>query len=48
MTKKKKPTMMEVKGAISELIKRTDYLHHELSRTKIIVHEFISLKKNTE
>ena len=48
MTKKKKPTMMEVKGAISELIKRTDYLHHELSRTNFMVQEFISFKKNTE
>ena len=48
MTKKKKPTMMEVKGAISELIKRTDYLHHELSRTNFMVQEFISFKENTE
>ena len=48
MTKKKKPTMMEVNGAISELIKRTDYLHHELSRTNFMVQEFISFKKNTE
>ena len=39
---------MEIKNAISELIKRTDYLHHELNRSNFMIHQFISFKKNTE
>ena len=46
--KNKKPTMMEVKQAIGELINRTNELNYQLKRTQFTFSEFIEFKKDND